>query len=151
MLESQFKGALFRFAEETEEKPDPRALMQEYQACQEKQALLMEAQAAYNLRVQVTVQNEAMTLQRAVKLIGSAGHVKNQWKTAAQENDYTQYYGNALRQRTKDAEYAERVVSVAECLQLAEEASRQATALKQAIRSGNATEVELEVDPRAFE
>lgn len=150
-LESQFKAALFRFPNEGEEKPNPRDLMNSYQASQQKLAMLQEAQAEYNLRVSITVAGEAMTLQRAVKLIGSAGHIKNQWKTAAQDNEYNQYFGNALRQRDKDAEYAERVVSVAECLQFADEAGRQATALKQAIRAGNATEMELELDPGVFE
>jgi hypothetical protein len=149
-LESQFKTALFRFPNEEVEKPDPRLLLNAYQECQEKLAILQEAQAAYNLQVQVTVQGETMTLQRAVKLIGSAAHIKNQWKTAAQDEEYNRFYGNALRQRDKDAEYAVRVVSVEECLRLAEAASLQATALKQALRSGNAVEVELEIAESVF-
>jgi hypothetical protein len=149
-LENQFKTALFRFPNESEEKPDPRVLMADYQTCQEQLSRLQEAQAEYNLRVQVTAGAETMSLQRAVKLIGSAAHIKNQWKTAAQDEEVNRYFGPTPRQRDKDAEYAVRVVSVEECLRLTETASRLAKALKQAIRSGNATEMELDIAESAF-
>jgi hypothetical protein len=148
-LDSQFKSALFQFETETEEKPDPRLLMRSYQECQEKLALLQEAQAEYNLRVKVTVLFESMSLQRAVKLIGSASYIKNQWKSAAQDEGQNHFYGMP-RQRDRDSEYAARMVGRQECLQLAEAASKMAAALKQAIRSGNATEIDLEIDARAF-
>ena len=46
---------------------------------------------------------------------------------------------------------SERVVSVDDCLRLSEEAARRALALKQAIRSGRATELELDIDPALLE
>jgi hypothetical protein len=92
-----------------------------------------------------------MSLHRAVKLIGSANRVKNQWKTASQENPnpYSPY--GAQRTREKENEYAERTVPVEEALQLSEAAGKQAAALKRAIRAGNATEIELEMDAALFE
>lgn len=147
--ESQFKNSLFRFEEETGKKPEPRDLMATFEAGERKIAVLQEAQAAYNLRVTVTVQGESMTLHRAVKLIGSVNRVKNQWKTAAQPGQNPYGYGLAT-QRDKDNEYAERVVPVEECLRLSEAASQYAAALKRAIRAGNATEIELEIDASVF-
>ena len=149
-LDSQFKGALFQFAEERGKQPDPRELMREYGEVEQKVARLQEAQAEYNLRVAVTVAGESMSLHRAVKLIGGANRVKNQWKSAAQENANPYGVYGAQRQRDKENEYAERIVPVEEALQLSETAGRQAAALKRAIRAGNAAEVELELDEALF-
>ena len=136
-LDTQFKAALFQFAEERGSKPEPRVLMREYAEIERKVAILQEAQSAYNLRVAVTVNGESVSLERAVKLIGSANRVKNQWKSASQEasNPYAGY--GAQRQRDKENEYAERMVPAEEAIELSEAAGRQASALKRAIRAGN--------------
>lgn len=149
-VDTQFKTALFQFAEEQGAQPDPRLLMREYAEVERKVATLQEAQSAYNLRVALTVAGEAMTLERAVKLIGSASRVKNQWKSAAQDNanPYAAYGGQ--RQRDKENEYAVRMVPIEEALALSEAASQQAAALKRAIRAGNATEIEIELDEALF-
>ncbi len=149
-LDGQFKGSLFRF--EGEEKADPRQLMDAYARCERKMAAIQEAQAQYNLRVQVTVEGEAMTLHRAVRLGSVAGRLKNQWKTAAGEGQNVYFPGlhNAMA-RDKEHEYARRVVEVDECLRRSEEASRLAAAFKRAIRAGNATELNIELDPSVFE
>jgi hypothetical protein len=149
-VDSQFKGALFQFRDERGEKLDPRVLMQTYESCEASIAALQEAQAAYNLKVQVTVQDETMSLHLAVKRIGGVNHVKNQWKSAAQDSEINPYMRD-VRSRDKDSEYAERVVGVEEALRLSDTASRRAAALKQAIRSGNAVEVDLDLDPTLFE
>ena len=149
-IDGQFKASLFQFADERNARSDPRALMAEYEAIERNVAALQEAQSAYNLRVPVTVNGELMTLERAVKLIGNANRAKNQWKSASQEtaNPYSPYGGQ--RQRDKENEYAERLVPIEEALQLSEEAGRRAAALKRAIRAGNATEVEIELDEALF-
>lgn len=150
-INGQFTGSLFRFAEATEEKPDPRELMKAYVECERKVALLQAAQAAYNVRVNVEALGEQMLLQQAVKLIGSANRVKNNWlaasKNSPDNNSYSSYYEMV---RDKTNEYAQRVVSMEECLRLSKASSDFATALKQAIRAGNATEIELELDPSIF-
>src|ERR1051326_3862317 len=145
-LDGQFKTALFQFAEERGAQPDPRELMRDYAEIERKVAMLQEAQSAYNLRVALTVDGEAMTLERAVKLIGSANRVKNQWKTASQENSNPYAGYGAHRQRDKENEYAERMVPIRKALELSEAAGRKASALKRAIRAGNATEIDLELD-----
>lgn len=55
-----------------------------------------------------------------------------------------------LRQRTKEAEYAKKVISEAQAQELADDASRRALAVKQAIRSGNAREIEMDVAEELF-
>lgn len=149
LLEDQFEPALFRFRNESDSRPDPRELLRDYERCERKIALLQEAQARYNLQVSVTVAGETMTLQRAVKLIGTMGRIRNLWQEAVEEAE-SPYLRPRRRQRDRDAEYAERMVSVTECLRLAEEAGRLATAFKQAVRAGNATEVDLDMDPEVF-
>lgn len=151
-INSQFAGSLFRFAEANEEKPDPRELMKNYAECEKKVALLQAAQAAYNVRVTVSVQGETMFLQQAIKLVGSTNRIKNNWlsavKSSQDKNSYTTYY-DLVRDKTND--YAQRVVNVEECLRLSKEASDLATVLKQAIRSGNAVEIEIDIDPSLFQ
>jgi hypothetical protein len=153
-INGQFIGSLFRFVGTNEEKPDPRQLMKDYAQCERQVALLQTAQAIYNTRVTVEVQGERMLLQTAIKLIGSVNKVKSNWLTATKntqdKNNYTftSYYDMV---RDPNSMYAERVVSIEECLNLSKEASDLATALKQAIRSGNAVEIDLEVDPSLFQ
>lgn len=110
-INGQFTGSLFRFAEAVEEKPDPRDLMKAYLECERKVALLQAAQAAYNVRVVVEVLGEQMSLQQAVKLIGSATRVKSNWLTASKNtpdnSSYSSYYEMV---RDKTNEYAQRVV-----------------------------------------
>lgn len=150
-INGQFTGSLHRFANGGEEKPDPRSLMQAYTECERKVATLQAAQAAYNVQVRVEVQGETMLLQEAVKLIGSANRVRNNWlsasKSSQDNNSYSSYYELV---RDKDNEYAQRVVSIEECLRLSKEAAERVTALKQAIRSGKAMEIDIEIDPSVF-
>jgi len=150
-INGQFTGSLFRFQQDAEAKPDPRDLMQKYLESEKRVATLQAVQAAYNVRVKVDVLGEQMSLQQAVKIIGSANRIKNNWlaasKNSQESNSYSNYYELV---RAKDNLYAERVVSIDECLQLSTTAADLATALKQAIRSGNATELEMDVDPALF-
>ena len=150
-INGQFTGSLFQFQDASEEKPDPRDLMGRYLEAEKRVAALQSAQAVYNVRVTVDVLGEQMTLQQAVKLIGSATRIKNNWLTASknspEKDSYSAYHELV---RDKDNLYAQRVVGIEECLRLSEAASDLATALKQAIRSGNAAEVELDIDPSLF-
>jgi hypothetical protein len=149
-LDTQFNAALFRF-EDDENKRDPREILAEYEAAQRKIARLMEVQAAYNLQVQVEVQGETMSLQRVLHLVGSAGRVKTLWATAAAPEGQNIYNFGMTRARDKDNEYAKRVIPLEAAQELAESASRRALALKQAIRSGNAREIEMDTPADLFD
>jgi hypothetical protein len=149
LLESQFQASLFRFEDDDMER-DPRELMRQYEEAQAKIARLMEVQSAYNLQVEVEVLGESMSLQRVLHLISSANRVKSLWAKAAEPEQQNAFiYGN-LRTRDKDNEYARRVVPVTEAEELAAMSTRWALALKQAIRSGNAREVEMDVPEDLF-
>ena len=151
-LDAQFSASLYAF-EGDEPARDPRELMRELQQCHDRIARLQEIQAAYNLAVTVEVQGETMTLQRVLQLIAGANRAKTLWAKAAtpdSENPYAMY-GHGARQRDKDNEYAQPVVAAAEAQELANAATRRALAFKQAIRSGNAREVELDVEAAIFE
>lgn len=149
-LEAQFSGSLHRFDDE-EDKRDPREILREFQELQGRIAELMEVQAAYNLRVRVTVLGNEMSLQRVLQMVSSANRVKALWAQAADQKQANQFhYMNPLA-RDKEHEYAKPVVPVSEARELADMATRNALAFKQAIRSGNAREVEMEVAPEIFE
>lgn len=153
-LESQFSGSLFRFADE-DDKPDPREVLREFEELQARIARLMEAQAAYNLKVQVSVLGEEMSLQRVLHAVSSANRVKALWTQAAEQkstaqNRYAFLHSNSLS-RDKEHEYAKPVVPAPEARELADAATRVALAYKQAIRSGNAREVEMDIAPELFE
>lgn len=150
-LEGQFAGSLYRF-EDDEDKRDPREIVREFEQLQSRIAKLMEVQAAYNLRVQVAVLGEEMSLQRVLHLVSSANRVKTLWTQAVEQkpNQYHFMTMNPLA-RDKEHEYAKPVVPPQETRDLADAAARTALALKQAIRSGNAREVQMDAAPELFE
>ena len=148
-LDTQLKGSLFRFEDE-EEKRDPREILREMTQTHEKISKLQEVQAEYNLRVEVEVLGERLSLQRVLHLIGFANRVKSFWLQAASSDEQPNYMMHVLRQRTKEAEYAKKVISEAQAQELADDASRRALAFKQAIRSGNARELEMDVAEELF-
>lgn len=150
-LDAQFQSSLFAFEGDLPAR-DPRDLMRELEAVNARIARLQELQAAYNLRVEVEVQGERMTLQRVLQLVAAANRAKTLWsKAATPEADNPYSFGHNLRQRDKDNEYAQPVVPPAEAQELFNAATRRALAFKQAIRSGNAREVELSAEPEIFE
>lgn len=149
-LDAQFNAALYRFKDD-EGKRDPRDILREYQEIQSRIARLQEVQAAYNLRVEVEVLGERMTLQRVLHLVAAANRVKTLWAKAATPDNANIYHYGALRARDKDNEYAQRVISLENAQELADAASRRALAFKQAIRSGNAREIEMDAPAELFE
>lgn len=152
-VDAQFASSLHKFNEETDTSSTatPQEIMQKYEELQTKIGKLQEAQSVYNMKVRVKFQNEALTLNRAIKEYGSLGRVKNQWKTATvAANSRSAYYGLELA-RSKEQIYAVRTISIENASTLYEAANKRVGLLKQAIRSGNATEINVEMDETAFE
>ncbi len=150
-LDAQIQASLFAF--EGEPPPqDPRDLMTELDGVQGRIARLQEVQSAYNLRVEVEVQGERISLQRVLQLVAAANRAKALWAKAASPEPANPYaYGMSTRTRDKDNEYAQAVVPLPEAQELVNAATRRALAFKQAIRSGNAREVEMDVEVDLFE
>ena len=139
---TQFNDCLYQFQADAGQKPSPVELTRVYRECERKIATLQVAQAQYNLAVSVEVLGDPMTLHEAVKLVGGAGRIAKMWKDAAKKGAQP-LYGYGEPSRDKDHEYARRTVSVQECLEHSTEASRWASALRQAVQLGNAAEIEI--------
>ena len=143
----QFDDSLTVFPDE--KKPHPTKVMDDFQEAESKIARLQTFQAAYNLRVTVKVEGHTMTLSQAVKLVGGAGRIEKMWRSvAAPAKDIYS------RRDTRDATsiVSQKTISTGEAAALAKAAARWASALREAIQVGNATELELdELDPALFE
>lgn len=130
-------------------KPDPKAVMAKYLDAEAKIARLQTGQAHYNLKVRVKVLDTTMTLSEAVKLVGGAGRAEKMWRSvAAPKKDR---YGYDRDERTEGTIVAQRTMTPDEAGDLAKQAARWASALREAIQVGNATDVEIELEPGLFE
>lgn len=141
-LESRFRGSLFAFP--GDEKPDSRKLMADCADAEAKIAALQVAQARYNLAVDVDVQGTRMTLLEAVKRVGGASRAEKKWAEGAKDEEDSRYGRNLVRD--KDSVVARRTVAQDECAEAAQAAAAYAGALRAAIQTGNAKEVELDID-----
>jgi hypothetical protein len=138
----QFNDNILQFASATDNLPLPEVFAR-FTRLEKLIARLQTAQTTYNLAVTVTVLGESMPLLQAVKLVGGAGRAEKMWRETVKGKKNDRYsYSEATR--NKDAEYAQRAVTVDEAMKHAQHAARVASALREAIQVGNATEVELE-------
>lgn len=145
---TQFDEGLWVF--EGEDKPNPQELMKTYNDTEMKIARLQTAQAEYNLQVMVTVNGEGMSLSEAVKRVGGAGRMEKMWRSVA-KNTGRDRFDRYERTRKNDEVRATRTVSVSDAINLAREAAKFASALREAIQVGNATEIDMKLDPSLFE
>ena len=145
VLASQFSENMTQFESDTE-KVDLLEVFAKYTATEKQIAELQEAQTQYNLGVSVNVLGESMTLQGAVKRVGGAGRSEKMWKDMVKKGETPRYMVSTERSRNKDSEYARRALSVTEALEHARHASKVAGALREAIQTGNVTELELNID-----
>ncbi len=155
-LDAGFLGSIFVFADES--KPDPVESMAGYEQVESRIARLQELQSNYNLRVALDFEGERITLERAIKLQGVMGRLKNQWQAAAKlepGRGMTRrgYYFEQCDEftRAKDVEIARRQVSREAAEGLADKYAKLAVKLKQLVRAGNAQAVEIDADPALFE
>jgi hypothetical protein len=143
----QFNDSLKVFPDDV--KTHPTEVMARYQAAEAKIAKLQTLQAQYNLDVTVQVQGQPMTLSEAVKLVGGAGRAEKMWRSvAAPKQDR---YGGDRDTRDAGVVVAQKVISTEEAAGHAKAAARWASALREAIQVGNATEMEFPVDEALFE
>lgn len=147
-LDAAFGSAMFKFADE--QKADPHEIARDYERIETVIGQIQEAQARYNLLVLVPYGETTITLEYAIKLQGVMGRLKNQWKNAAQKKPNR--YG-LVDDFTRDANavVAARQVSEIEALEQSAVYAKRAQKLKQAIRSGNAQERDVPLDPSVFD
>lgn len=144
----QFNDNIMQF-ESQNEKMELTEVFAAYTSLEKKIARLQAAQCLYNLSVDVNVLGEKMTLLEAVKLIGGAGRSEKMWKDVVKGNR-TRHHGYGEQTRSKDQEYAVRSVSINDAVGFAQQATKIAGAIREAIQVGNATEIELELDESLF-
>lgn len=137
--EGVFTGSIWKF--EDDDKPTPQDAMVAYKNAESKFARMQAAQAWYNQTVKVNVLGEEMTLSLAVKLVGGAGRIEKHWRQAAKEDVRSVFDNQHVRQKN-DTEYARKTISTRDAQTEAKKASKYAAALREAIQTGNAVEIE---------
>jgi hypothetical protein len=148
---SQWDGSLYRFAGESK-RLDPYGVMRLYQQNEDRVVCLQTAQARYNLTIEVDILGQKMTLCEAVKRVGGAGRAEKMWRGVATGEKKDRYSYDRDLVRNKDEERAVPTMSVEAALESARVAARYAAALRMAIQTANAIEIDLEgVDPSLFE
>lgn len=149
----QFRDNIMQFESQDEKLELPEVFAQ-FTSLERKIAKLQVQQALYNLAVTVNVMGENMTLHEAVKLVGGAGRAEKMWRDVVKGNHASRtrsLFGNDTV-RSKDQEYAKRSIGVNEALGHAKLAAKTASALRQAIQLGNATEIDLQgLEPSLLE
>jgi hypothetical protein len=136
-----FNGSLKKFPDETKE--EPGEVVTEFLDAENKIAQLQVAQMAYNLAVEVVVQNSTMSLAAAIKRIGGPARAEKMWRTAAGPKPERYSYRDDDT-RNADVIVAKPTVTSAEALKLAQSSAKLAGAYRAAIATGNAKEVEIQ-------
>lgn len=144
----QFNDNIMQF-ESQDDKGDLRDLFASYTSLEKKISQLQTAQCQYNMNVTVNVLGENMSLLNAVKLVGGAGRAEKMWKDVVKgTRSVRSMYSESSR--SKDQEYAKRSVSIKEAVEFAQQATKVASALREAIQVGNASEIEIDLDEVLF-
>jgi hypothetical protein len=140
-----FTEALWQFS--TDQNGNPVEIAQMYEKADRAIAALEVAQQEYNQRVTVKLSDGEFKLSVAVKRVGGAGRLTKMWRSAATSTGRDRYSYRENR-RSKDDEFAKRMVAQPVAMEQADKAAQYASQLRAAIAVANGTEIELEsVDP----
>ena len=144
-----FDPSLKAFPGDTGAKKTPQEIMEVFLREETIIAKLQVAQMVYNLHVKVNVLGVEMSLGEAIKLVGGLGRAEKMWKGAIQDrrNSYMD-----VDVRDPNQVRAERTVTSDECLALARNSGKSASALRAAIATSNGVVVEFtDLDASFFE
>lgn len=144
----QFPKVINKFP--NEDKPHPETVGAAALKAEFVLAALQTAQAQYNSRVFVPYAGQEWSLTRCIKTVGGLGRIEKMWRTAATVEKDRYSYGA----ETRDASHvvAARVISYDEAGKIAAEFGAQLGALREAIATGNARDVEItDLDPALLE
>lgn len=145
----EFAGSLKKFPEEV--KDEPVKVVERFLAAEGAIAQLQVAQMRYNLAVTVDYDlplqpavRGRITLAEAIKRVGGEGRVEKMWRTATSPK--TDRYGGYRDEDERDPTRVRAVttISTSETVKLATVAGKRAGALRAAIATANAKEVEIE-------
>lgn len=144
----QFTDGIYQFP--GEDKPKPERAMENIQKAEDVLTQLQVAQMRYNLAVEVMVQGKSMTLAEAVKKVGGAGRVGNLWKSVLMPKRHEFSFEPMTRDENSERKVV--MISTSDAMMHTKKASRYSAALRQAVQTGNATEVDIEgLDPTVFD
>jgi hypothetical protein len=129
-----------------EEKPNPEELINKYFEAEMAIAQLQTAQSEYNLHVSFAFEDKFITLSEAVKSLGGYSRVEKLWRTASGGGKKESYYRND-NERDPTKQYATQVIAPMEGVEKATIAARRASALRAAIATGNAKELDVNFNP----
>lgn len=110
---------------------------------------LQTLQQEYNQSVKVKVFDEEITLSEATKRVGVASRAERVWKQAAKGSTYktraARHWHNSDNNKVREEghEYAKPVFNVDECQDKAKIYGTVSGALREAIQTGNAKEIDL--------
>lgn len=143
----QFPKVLTAFPDD--HKPSPVDIAAAVVTAETNIAALQTAQTAYNQRITVEAQGHTFSLLGAIKSVGGLGRVEKMWRTAsAPPKD--RYMSND-ETRPADQVVAKRQITYEQAAAYASDIGKQLGALREAIATGNARELEVDLDPALFE
>lgn len=157
LLELQRDSLLLRFADslhyfQDELKSSPEDLMLQFNETERRIAELQTVQSRYNLQVQVETASGFMSLCMAIKLMGGAARGENAWKVASGTRKERRAYSSGPELvRSTDQISAKAALSPQELLTFTTAACKYASAIRTAVAQGNATVVEMDIDPKLLE
>jgi len=141
-----FEESLWQFSDDEKGHPVDRA--KGYAEADRAVARLESAQQEYNLKTTIQLPNESVTLSVAVKLLGGAGRLTRMWRKGATDTGRDKYSYRENR-RSKEDEFARRMVPQELAMQKADEAACYASALRAGIAEANGTSLDIEqLDPK---
>jgi len=143
-----------RWKYESEVKDTPEDAMYKYMAAESNLITVQCAQAEYNQRVivQLPTGGKKMTLGEAIKRVGMLARIEKQWRdTAKPRKARFSYLDEEMTGRDPDKVYAERGISVEGAQAFAKAAAKVTNEVRVLIQVGNATEIDMELDPALFE
>lgn len=139
-----FEDSLHAF--KGEEKTHPTEVMKNYLDAEKDIARLQRIQDEYNIKVQVDVHGEKMSLCEAVKRVGGAGRAEKLWRNAAVPHKDRFAYREEVRKA--DEERPHKVMSPKELMDAHSKGASYAGALRNAIALGNSTLLSFDVDQK---
>jgi len=152
LMASGFNDSLYVF--EGEEKENPWELATQLQSLEYKIAALQMSQTEYNLRVQVRVAGELMTLCEAIKRRGGASRMESLWRRTSDglSGSIGGRYFQDDRIKDTDKIYATPSMSSTEVAEEVKLAAKYVAAIGAAIAEGNTEEIDIPgMDESLFE
>jgi len=140
-----------RYSFPGEEKRTPVAAMKFLGDTERQIVELQVAQAEFNTRVRVSVDGMDVPLMYAIKMLGSLGRMEKMWRSASKGDGERYRYNDFEKERDKDKIYAVSSMTMEEYAAKSREAGARASRYREAIAMGNATALEMDVDPGLFE